>query len=36
MGQVHPAPEGDPDRSEITESNLAAVWGTSPGAGTAV
>ncbi|WP_327339426.1 AAA family ATPase [Streptomyces sp. NBC_01324] len=27
MGQVHPAPEGDPDRSEITESNLAAVWG---------
>jgi hypothetical protein len=27
MGQVHPAPEGDPDRSEVTESNLAAVWG---------
>ncbi|MEV2212935.1 hypothetical protein AB0H86_16030 [Streptomyces sp. NPDC050997] len=26
MGQVHPAPEGDPDRSEITESNLRAVW----------
>ncbi|MYV98536.1 AAA family ATPase [Streptomyces sp. SID3343] len=26
MGQVHPAPEGDPDRSEITESNLTAVW----------
>jgi hypothetical protein len=26
MGQVHPAPEGDPDRSEITESNLSAVW----------
>jgi hypothetical protein len=23
---VHPAPEGDPDRSEITESNLVAVW----------
>ncbi|MEU6251059.1 AAA family ATPase [Streptomyces sp. NPDC047043] len=27
MGQVHPAPDGDPDRSEITESNLTAVWG---------
>ncbi|MFD5570983.1 AAA family ATPase [Streptomyces cadmiisoli] len=26
MGQVHPAPPGDPDRSEITASNLAAVW----------
>ncbi|MBW8700085.1 Adenylyl-sulfate kinase [Streptomyces sp. MBT84] len=26
MGQVHPAPEGDPDRSEVTESNLRAVW----------
>ncbi|MGK5552283.1 AAA family ATPase [Actinomadura kijaniata] len=26
MGQVHPAPEGDPDRSQITESNLTAVW----------
>lgn len=26
MGQVHPAPRGDPDRSEITESNLTAVW----------
>ncbi|MEU7471107.1 AAA family ATPase [Streptomyces sp. NPDC044984] len=26
MGQVHPAPEGDPDRSGITESNLTAVW----------
>ncbi|WP_330173553.1 hypothetical protein OG875_08175 [Streptomyces sp. NBC_01498] len=26
MGQVHPAPEGDPDRSEIAESNLTAVW----------
>jgi hypothetical protein len=26
MGQVHPAPEGDPDRSAITESNLTAVW----------
>ncbi|GAA2338668.1 AAA family ATPase [Streptomyces violaceusniger] len=27
MGQVHPAPEGDPHCSEITESNLTAVWG---------
>lgn len=27
MGQVHPAPEGDSDRSEITERNLTAVWG---------
>ncbi len=26
MGQVHPAPEGDPHRSEITECNLTAVW----------
>jgi hypothetical protein len=26
MGQVHPAPEGDPHRSEITETNLTAVW----------
>ncbi|MEV0407593.1 AAA family ATPase [Actinoallomurus sp. NPDC050550] len=26
MGQVHPAPEGDPDRSWITARNLAAVW----------
>jgi hypothetical protein len=26
MGQVHPAPPGDPDRLEITESNLTAVW----------
>ncbi|MEU5273831.1 nucleoside/nucleotide kinase family protein [Streptomyces hygroscopicus] len=26
MGQVHPAPEGDPHRSEITEVNLTAVW----------
>jgi AAA domain-containing protein len=26
MGQVHPVPEGDPHRSEITESNLTAVW----------
>ncbi|GAA3788232.1 AAA family ATPase [Streptomyces chiangmaiensis] len=27
MGQVHPAPKGDPDRSGVTESNLTAVWG---------
>ncbi|MPY62007.1 hypothetical protein [Streptomyces spongiae] len=26
MGQVHPAPEGDPHRSAITESSLTAVW----------
>jgi hypothetical protein len=26
MGQVHPAPEGDPHRSAITERNLTAVW----------
>lgn len=26
MGMVHPAPEGDPNRTEITESNLTAVW----------
>lgn len=26
MGQVHPAPAGDPHRTEITESNLTAVW----------
>ncbi|WP_189305580.1 hypothetical protein [Streptomyces albospinus] len=26
MGQVHPAPEGDPHRTEIVESNLSAVW----------
>lgn len=26
LGQAHPAPEGDPDRSELTESNLTAVW----------
>jgi len=26
MGQVHPAPEGDPHRAQITESNLTAVW----------
>ena len=27
MGQVHPAPEGDPRRAGITERNLTAVWG---------
>ncbi|WP_210407908.1 hypothetical protein [Allokutzneria sp. NRRL B-24872] len=26
MGQIHPAPEDDPHRSEITALNLAAVW----------
>jgi hypothetical protein len=26
MGQVHPAPAGDPHRAGITESNLTAVW----------
>ncbi|MFJ7423737.1 hypothetical protein ACIQXD_34815 [Streptomyces uncialis] len=26
MRQVHPAPEGDPHRAKITESNLTAVW----------
>ena len=26
MGQVHPAPDGDPDRTRITERNLTAVW----------
>jgi len=26
MGQVHPAPDGDPERSKIVESNLTAVW----------
>ncbi|WP_327723239.1 hypothetical protein [Streptomyces europaeiscabiei] len=27
MGQVHPAPPGDPHRAAITERNLTAVWG---------
>ncbi|MFJ3993744.1 hypothetical protein ACIPWY_34570 [Streptomyces sp. NPDC090032] len=27
MGQVHPAPAGDPRRAGITEDNLTAVWG---------
>ncbi|MFD5000904.1 AAA family ATPase [Streptomyces buecherae] len=26
MDQVHPAPPDDPDRSAITERNLAAIW----------
>ncbi|MFD7716937.1 hypothetical protein [Streptomyces sp. NPDC059814] len=26
MGQVHPAPENDPHRAQITERNLTAVW----------
>ncbi|MFB6627125.1 AAA family ATPase [Streptomyces sp. NPDC056374] len=26
MGQVHPAPEGDPRRKKITERNLTALW----------
>jgi hypothetical protein len=33
MGQVHPAPEGDPDRSKITELNLRAVWANFAGLG---
>jgi hypothetical protein len=27
MGQVHPAPAGDPHRAAVTERNLTAVWG---------
>ncbi|MFE6786711.1 AAA family ATPase [Streptomyces sp. NPDC057680] len=26
MGQVHPAPEGDPRRKKIAERNLTALW----------
>ncbi|PRX98483.1 hypothetical protein [Allonocardiopsis opalescens] len=26
LDQIHPAPEGDPHRSAITERNLAAIW----------
>lgn len=26
MGQVHPAPSGDPDRTQLVERNLTAVW----------
>lgn len=33
LDQIHPAPEGDPDRAGITERNLASVWAnhTAPG-----
>lgn len=27
VGQVHPAPPGDPDRMHVTERTLAAIWG---------
>lgn len=27
LGQVHPAPDGDPHRAAIAEANLTAVWG---------
>lgn len=27
LGQVHPAPEGDPRRTAVAERNLTAVWG---------
>ncbi|GAA2297492.1 hypothetical protein OKJ48_21980 [Streptomyces kunmingensis] len=33
MGQIHPAPEGDPHRSDITERNLTAVWANFAGTG---
>lgn len=33
MGQVHPAPEGDPHRAEITAGILTAVWANSAGPG---
>lgn len=26
LDQIYPAPEGEPDRSAITEANLAALW----------
>ncbi|MGW5348529.1 hypothetical protein [Streptomyces sp. NPDC004050] len=26
LDQIHPAPDGDPDRAAITEQNLASVW----------
>jgi hypothetical protein len=26
MGQVHPAPPGDPDRTALVERNLTAMW----------
>lgn len=33
MGQVHPAPDGDPHRSRIAERNLTAVWANFAGLG---
>ncbi len=33
MGQVHPAPEGDPHRAAIGERNLTAVWRNCAGLG---
>jgi hypothetical protein len=36
MGQVHPAPEGDPHRAAIAERDLTAVWGTTPNSATGV
>lgn len=33
MGQVHPAPDGDPDRSKLVERNLSAVWANFAGLG---
>jgi hypothetical protein len=27
LDQIHPAPEGDPGRSQITARNLASIWG---------
>ncbi|MEY2229400.1 hypothetical protein [Streptomyces sp. BF23-19] len=26
LDQIHPAPEGDPDRAAIAERNLASIW----------
>ncbi|GGV35796.1 hypothetical protein GCM10010277_21860 [Streptomyces longisporoflavus] len=33
LDAVHPAPDGDPDRSRITERNLAALWANYTGLG---
>ncbi|MDQ0796314.1 zeta toxin family protein [Streptomyces sp. B1I3] len=33
LGQVHPAPAGDPHRSSVTEANLTAVWRNYAGLG---
>ncbi|MCA1221376.1 AAA family ATPase [Streptomyces sp. 8L] len=33
LGQVHPAPVGDPHRSLLTERGLAAVWGNAAALG---